>query len=1179
MLEVAWKDALRALELDADSVDAVILAVDLSLITNRTQEVREYVANAVVENPNAPVFYLCAAKIELPADRQLAIQRLKEGLDRNPGHAVLLWNVGRLALDQGDLEEVNRVVTELRAYEQSAAAVAFLEAGVLKSQQKWREAIELIEDSRALFAADDELQVLAESVLATCYQALGNVDQQLKALRRVHRNNPQQQSGRLALAAALRRAGRLEEATAEYWHLVKQSDPPLEAVVNLARLLLDDAVRLEESDRDWTSFTELLTLLRQLPGGADELAILQAEQAVAQGDSVRALEQLQERIEQAPNRLRLRQALIAVHARMGDWDQAEAELLAAVEALGDSPQLRLEQATLRIRRDQQAAADDQWSLLAAPPTDWTETQKLELARGFARLFLALGEYERCHQQTLLLINPDHDRTVLADYALAFELAFRTGDRALLERSVQSVKEIEGTGPLWRFGEAVRLIANAEKPGDPSASQALYSEAMAHLNEAGIARPSWSRIPWLQGQIYRLTGRTDLAAERFLKALALGQTDSETVVQTIHFLSRQGRDAEADRLVYRLQGERVTLSVDVLRTASQVAAKLERYDRAIELTQEWADESQSREDRLWLAQLYRMAGRQVEAEQRFQQLIETDPASPAAWIALIQMHLRSGKVDLAREVLAAARTAIEDEGSAAVLARCYELTGDDEQAAELYRRALDLTPEDAPLMQQFAEYCMRVGDQVAAQGWLERLADSEHPLPAADQAWARRKLALVLASQGGEERFRRARSLLEANLEQSGSNAADQQALAAILGSHSDRQSVLEAISILENLVQTQTPVSLDDQFLLAECFLRIEDWTNYSRTMRSVLGSGGANEEKYVRRYVEVLVARGELLEAPLWVDRLKVLAPNKSSTATIESGMWFAAGQFDQLLGLLASRASQPASLLWSAQAAEVFGTRLENREDHQQATRFFDHADRCFQEISDQDGRSQWEYAKFCARRGDLDKTIALIADGDCDAANLAEVARAALGSKGLRAAEIKPLIPLLDSVPPNDHPIEIARAKGDIYAWLGDAANAMTAYRRALDQDPNNVVVLNNLAAVLAMTRQHLESAKEAIDLAISESETAHHVLLDTRGSVHLAMGNASAAVADFRTAAQLSPDSEHFFHLAVALVETRAAGEARGALRQALQRGATRETIHPLERNVFDTLIKELQPTES
>ena len=109
--------------------------------------------------------------------------------------------------------------------------------------------------------------------------------------------------------------------------------------------------------------------------------------------------------------------------------------------------------------------------------------------------------------------------------------------------------------------------------------------------------------------------------------------------------------------------------------------------------------------------------------------------------------------------------------------------------------------------------------------------------------------------------------------------------------------------------------------------------------------------------------------------------------------------------------------------------------------------------------------------------------------------------------------------------------------------DAAGAMKAYRAALEVEPDNVIVLNNLAWLL-----NEQGNPEARDLA----ERAYNLaplnasVVDTLGTVAMTQGDTARAQALLRQATNLSPrDPRLRINLARALVKS---GDKAGARRE-------------------------------
>ena len=113
-------------------------------------------------------------------------------------------------------------------------------------------------------------------------------------------------------------------------------------------------------------------------------------------------------------------------------------------------------------------------------------------------------------------------------------------------------------------------------------------------------------------------------------------------------------------------------------------------------------------------------------------------------------------------------------------------------------------------------------------------------------------------------------------------------------------------------------------------------------------------------------------------------------------------------------------------------------------------------------------------------------------------------------------------------------------DLYDQRGRWEDAETMYREVLrpENEPKNIVALNNLAWLLAQRSSDQEKVREA--LAKIESAVngigRRADLLDTRGLVYLKLGQEAAALADFREAAADMPTPAHLFHLARAITRS-------------------------------------------
>jgi tetratricopeptide (TPR) repeat protein len=147
-------------------------------------------------------------------------------------------------------------------------------------------------------------------------------------------------------------------------------------------------------------------------------------------------------------------------------------------------------------------------------------------------------------------------------------------------------------------------------------------------------------------------------------------------------------------------------------------------------------------------------------------------------------------------------------------------------------------------------------------------------------------------------------------------------------------------------------------------------------------------------------------------------------------------------------------------------------------------------------------------------------------------------------------------------------------------GRSAEAAKLYNRTLEIDPDNVVVMNNLAWIMCVDqgryRQALALAQKGLEIAPEYVD-----LIDTRGVAYYHLGEWDKSVDDFTTCIRLSPQTAASgaasrFHLAKALDKLGKTGKAIDHLNQALalhsQTGGLSETEIDDARRMLERLRK-------
>ncbi len=1181
ILESAWQDGLAADRLSPGTKKNILFLVKLAIVRNRSSDVRELLRSTIQAQPAEPELYSSAAQIELLANQpEAALQILKNGLIAVPGSRELLFNLAQLQLESGNLPEGEELIAELKILKYREAPMRYLEARVLAIKGQWRQAATLLEQSRAIFDRTKEFLRQADLLIAVCYRNLGNPDQEIEALQRSIGADPLWTAARESLANAFLRSGRIQESITEFSQIVNQPNSPLTAGLSLARLLFLNGLGRNLSGEAWDPLRQLLTRLEEFPEAANDLAIMRAELFVVENQPEEAEAILRARLELDSKVPELYQALIALQIRNQAWDEVERSLAWAGESLEDSATVRLERARYLIRRFGRQVDVNELEKLSIPDASWNSKQSVQLAAGFASYFLSLEDFERGKKFAKVVADSEVGQSNLSIHMLLFELAFRSGDLTAMTQSLAEVKKIEGTGPLWRVGEAMRLGVEAKILADSSQGskvaeiEALFAKAIDQLSEAAAQRPSWARIPRLKGELNDRQNKSDLAVQSYVEAIRLGEQNPQLVSRAISLLYAKGRFAEADEVVRKLQEQRAPFSSELTRMASQVSLELENFDRALSIANDWAITSDQQEDHVWLAQILISSGNFAKAEVEFRIAIDKDRTAPGPWVALVQMFGRLGNRDAALKVIDEATTAIREEDRDNALAQAYQAIEDYANATQYYQNVLKTRSDDVQLMRQYADFCLRSGQEATAEPILVTLTSEKTTASEETQSWARRALALIIGLRDSDDSLKKSRDLLAINAKKGGSTNSDQRTLAIILSTRSDKPSTTESISLLEDIAKAEPKFSLTDNFLLANLHLRMGDWERYSRTMRGVLGNGGSSDSKYVRSYAEALFNHKEIDESALWIDRLKKLAPKELSTSSIEAQMLFQSRDYDRLYKLVNSNRTQtePERLTWAAKISETVGIQLMRSGKSEEAKRFLDIARDFFTEIAKTDPKRTLALAAHHARLGQMKESIELLLDPNLPPNEVGDLIQDALQNGSLNADDARELIGVVQTVQAK-HPknVSINLGLGDLWSWLEVGTEADNAYQMALKVDPNNIPVLNNLAMMLALTGQRSSEANGFIERAVNAVGPTDY-LLDTRGIVRLASANIQGAEQDIRKSLEISPRPDRFFHLAQVLASQGRTEDAKVAMQKAQEGGVTVQKLHPLERKAFENLLK-------
>ncbi|MGH7138892.1 MAG: tetratricopeptide repeat protein, partial [Pirellulales bacterium] len=245
----------------------------------------------------------------------------------------------------------------------------------------------------------------------------------------------------------------------------------------------------------------------------------------------------------------------------------------------------------------------------------------------------------------------------------------------------------------------------------------------------------------------------------------------------------------------------------------------------------------------------------------------------------------------------------------VLAECYQSMRRQDAALEQFQLALKAKPDDLLTLRRAAEFHLKRGAYGEAEPLLQRLLDPESKAQAADRAFGRRGLALVMATNKPYKELQQAIALLDENLKDDPASLEDRKNKALLLARSPAQGDRREAIAALEDLLRQATNDNAA-RLLLAQLHLAARDVSQARRQFQTLLAEASDNPI-YISNYVRLLLRGSEIEEADLWVGKLEDLQPTAIETKELRARLLVAKGDaqgaVDLLVGLLAEPDGPP--------------------------------------------------------------------------------------------------------------------------------------------------------------------------------------------------------------------------------------------------------------------------------
>jgi tetratricopeptide (TPR) repeat protein len=1199
-------DAAQALTLAPHDADVLLAAAELAqrrsqharqqgdhtLADQELEHAREYLATGCRLHPGHADLQQARAALELSVGQpqraakqlRLALQHVTRRDDRNNLH----WTLAGALIQLDRLDEAAQVIAGLEKSGYPRLAVDYLKARVLVQKRRWAEAVRELERVRALAANWPEIITQVDLYLGQCYQQLDDPDQQLDAYRRVLARDGSSVAARYGVATALAGMGRIEQALAEYQKLAQLPAAPPGIDLAIARLAIAHNRRLPPERQNWRRVEQALE--RAESSAAAEVAVLRAEALVAQDQLDQARDLLEARRQAQPDQVELWTALAAVLDRQGQADRALAILDEAGQRLGDRMELRLARA--RHWADRRGTAEP-LDPLGEGLDRFSADQQRQLLRALTDAAYRLGDSERARRLAARLAEQDpHDAYIRS---VLFDLAVRSGHEAEAQRWQKE---------LWRLDLSRGTLAQARlhlwRARRGQADQ--LEQARKLLDELLARRPAWTPAVLCKAELDEIHGDREQALAQYQLAFdELGERHPYGVLRLLELQRACNRSAQAHHTIQKLVQENC-LPPEAIALAAEVCVQVKDAPLAIELARRAVPPSCDDARRLlWRGRILADLEHWPQAEKDLRRVVELEPKLAEAWLTLVRCLVQAGQMERAHDAVQQASGRLPAREAALALAQCHELVRDEKEARACYQAALAVQPDDVATLRSAADFFLRTGPPDEAVPLLRKLGESSVEASAAEAAWARRHLALILAAAGDLARFTEALALLDQNLQAEPRSAADLRARASVLATQKNRRlgqstARLEAIRILEDLLAKKQALS-QDQFLLARLYEAEGESSKARSTMLALLGV--EKNPAYLAYYVNRLLEQRQIADAVFWFQALKKQDPHSFRTIELQARLGEAQDRTDEVIALLSAGRTAPREPVSEEEAARAEEARLRfvagllddlsrraaRRKKSAAARQYALAAETAFRRYLEQKPEDIAGFVVFLGRQGRLAEALSM-----CEAAReknpeqatlLALAALRARSPTGALPAEERDLARkvqawLRDIQRQQPDRVAFLLHQADLCDLQGQYAEAEKFYRQVLDRDDRNVVALNNLAWLIAQRggdrREALRLINRAIDLA-----GPHGELLDTRALVQLTMEKSDHEVlADLQEAVRQTPTPSRYLHLARA----RQLAQDRAAASRALHQEAANDRIepddlHPLERPAYERLLADLQ----
>jgi tetratricopeptide (TPR) repeat protein len=730
------------------------------------------------------------------------------------------------------------------------------------------------------------------------------------------------------------------------------------------------------------------------------------------------------------------------------------------------------------------------------------------------------------------------------------LAYRRtlGQTTDLQELVDRIKAVEGEqGWQWRYEQAALWFVL-----DKETFNVQWPQAVALLKENLTANPEDQSSRRLLAACYERAGRQYLAISVYTQAMERAPNDIDVIVPAVAMLYRAQRYEQADEILDRAIRNNVVSSADD-RLSRLMLSRHERegeFDSAGQILENLlAGDPDNKDDRFTLALIRMLQDDRQKARELLAQLRVQDPDYLPAAAGLVELNIREDKRDEALKLCDDMIGQLNSPAAYILRSRAYVRLGELEKAKADMETAIAMEPENVRNMQLKAEFHRAIGELDKA------IAAAEKALAMApDDFGVQKQAAFLLLSASDKARVEQGRQLVDKALAARSDDGDLLIAKGTLLMQEGTGPALDEAERILRGVVR-DNPASERGWVMLATVYLNLRDLARAADAAMEGLTRLPRN------RALMLIKASVEGRRSPeLAIGTLRQLAEEHPDDVQIAINLamtYVQAGNHQEAVQLLEQRLAAAAET--DRQRIEVaLAVALYESGRTAEARQKFD----SLYAAAPDDASIVIAHAHALGKRKAWGELTAAAVDWVNRHADTAGVVGAIVqnligqedgADEAKKAAEDM----LKQVLAANEKSVEALNSLAMLMHMQGRTAEAAQYYQKVLDIEPDQLVVLNNLAWLLCEEQNEYARARQLVDRGLVQNPR-YIDLIDTSGMIYLRTNEYDKAAAEFNKCLTLYPQSAtglagSYYHLAQAFEKMGRTQEAVTHLRKAIEHG--------------------------